>query len=62
VTTRVYATLEIEGGRVVLRDETGAELAVVHERGRTPAEAFASDLVTDLVHNMRSMETDPNDE
>lgn len=59
--TRVFATLEIEGDRVVLRSETGAELAEVHERGGFPAEAFASDLVTTFVHEMRSVETDPNE-
>ena len=59
--TRVFATLEIEGELVVLRSETGSELAVIHGRGGIPAEAFASDVVTNIVHEMRSMETDPNE-
>lgn len=58
MTTRVYATLEIEGDEVVLRGETGSELAVVHKYGDTLAEATATDLVINLVHEMRSVEAE----
>ena len=65
--TRVLATLEVDGDaitgdRVVLRDERGGELASLPVRSGIDPADVAGDLVTYLVHEMRSLGAEQDDE
>lgn len=65
--TRVLATLEVDGDvvtgdRVVLRDERGGELVSLPVRSGTDPADVASDLITYLVHEMKSLGAEQDDE
>lgn len=58
--TRVIATLEIEGDRLVLRSETGEELAVVNERPLLPIDDLGDRVIAHVVEEMNSVEGNPS--